>query len=989
MTASTISTSTVAIKWRIAFVLLTQITALWSFSLISGIRARRFVVPVSIILGIVFLIHTLVFSLTPEVVAIGQIETFWGESLTIQQSKPNGWWVPAIFGVAFAVQFFGIYCGYRLWKRDRVSAVLTMIAIFGTLAIFVAEGAKIFLFLHTPVIGAYPSMIWVCLIALLIARGHRRTREQLDASRQRFRGLFDQTSQFVGLMTTDGTLIEANRTALQFVGADEDDVIGLPFWKTPWWKHSPELQAQVRAAVEAANSGTVSRFEVTHPRSDGHLSHFDFSIKPIRDESGEVTLLLPEGTDITERKQAEATIRHLLEGVGATTGQGFFQALTDHLCRACNVDYAFVGEIDPLTFTTVSSVAASHQGSKVDNFTYELENTPCKNVSEQNFCYHPGDVQRLYPKDELLVQMGIESYMGIPLMSVDGRTLGLIVLLHGQTMPIPEQAETILRVVAARAGAELEREQADAGRRAAEEALREHETFLRLTQEAAHVGSWEWDIAAKKFKWSDELTRMHGISVEDFDGELSTAQSFCHPDDVQRLVDAMSAAVSGTDLRAFECRIIRSDGEIRDLWFLGNIVRSGRRSPGRILGVAIDITERKEAEHKQRELELKLAQAQKMETVGRLAGGVAHDFNNLLTVISGYCGLLKSNSSSEDERSKMLQGIEDASLRASALTRQLLTFSRQQVVEPRIIDLNAVVADVETLLRRLIGEDVVLTTVLTPDLDPINADPGQISQVILNLAVNARDAMPTGGKLTIGTDTLIIDDQMISQYPDAQPGRYVRLTVTDDGVGMTTEVQSRLFEPFFTTKGPGQGTGLGLATVSTIADQSGGFLTVSSEPGRGSSFHLYLPTLDSVEKPVPTIATETTPFGNETILVVEDEDVVRGLILQILAHYGYTIIEAANGDQAISRFEEHKETIDLLITDVVMPEIGGRELAEKFQRTRPDLKVLFLSGYTDDAVVRHGVLEADVAFLQKPFTVDGLATKVRNTIDNIHRTFDN
>jgi nitrogen-specific signal transduction histidine kinase/ActR/RegA family two-component response regulator len=396
-----------------------------------------------------------------------------------------------------------------------------------------------------------------------------------------------------------------------------------------------------------------------------------------------------------------------------------------------------------------------------------------------------------------------------------------------------------------------------------------------------------------------------------------------------------------------------------------------------IRGSVTDITERKRAEETRRILESRLAQAQKMEAVGRLAGGVAHDFNNLLTVIIGYCELLRATGPLADAGHDMVEGICAASERAAALTRQLLTFSRQQVVEPCVLDLNAVVADTEKMLRRLIGEDIRLETVLQPALAPVRADPGQIGQVIMNLAVNARDAMPSGGKLTIETATVELDET----FAETRPGRYVLLAVTDTGQGMTPEVKARVFEPFFTTKGSGRGTGLGLATVRTIAEQNRGFVAVYSEPGRGSTFKVYLPTLDGSARVEPAGLTPGGPVGGtETILLVEDEDAVRAVTRRILQGLGYTVVEASGGFEALRWAEQFAGTIDLLVTDVVMPDLGGRKLVEELTLVRPGLKVLYLSGYTDDAVVRHGVLHADVAFLQKPFTVEALARKVRQTL---------
>jgi CheY-like chemotaxis protein len=370
-----------------------------------------------------------------------------------------------------------------------------------------------------------------------------------------------------------------------------------------------------------------------------------------------------------------------------------------------------------------------------------------------------------------------------------------------------------------------------------------------------------------------------------------------------------------------------------------------------------------------------------MEAIGQLAGGIAHDFNNLLTIISGYSGLLL-NSRVDPSTKGQLKEIHKAGERAASLTRQLLAFSRKQVLAPKVLDLNATVMDTEKMLRRLIGEDVLLATALDPNLMPVKVDPGQIEQVIINLAVNARDAMRKGGKLTIDTANVELDETFTHLRPDVKPGRYVMLAVSDTGCGMTKEVEARIFEPFFTTKGPGKGTGLGLATVYGIIKQSGGNIYVYSEPDRGTTFKIYLPTVEEQASPDQSVyGMNVAAFGDETILLVEDEDGVREIARLALEAHGYKVLEASRGQEAIRLCTTHQGPIHLLVSDVVMPEMGGREVAERLGALNAGIKMLYLSGYTDDAVVRHGVLEAQAAFLQKPFTPVALATKVREVLD--------
>ncbi len=381
-------------------------------------------------------------------------------------------------------------------------------------------------------------------------------------------------------------------------------------------------------------------------------------------------------------------------------------------------------------------------------------------------------------------------------------------------------------------------------------------------------------------------------------------------------------------------------------------------------------------------LQQQFRQAQKMEIFGQLAGGVAHDFNNLLTVILGYSEIMLRRLPPGDPARDLLNEIRNAGNRAEALTRQLLAFTRKQVAELQVLDLNAVASDTDKMLRRLIGEDIIVTTALAPNLGMVKVDPGQMQQVILNIAINSRDAMPKGGKLTIETSNVTLDQSYCLSHTQAQPGNYVMLAITDTGVGMNAETKARIFEPLFTTKGPGKGTGLGLATVQSIVQTFNGYIDVYTELGQGTTFKVYLPLVhDSATKGKARSEMNKLPRGNETVLLVEDEDCVRSLARQVLEMCGYTVLEACDGADALARFDGHASEIDILVTDVVMPYLDGRGLADRLLAAKPELKVLFVSGYPNEAVVRHGILDAEFAFLPKPFTTGALADKVRQVLD--------
>jgi PAS domain S-box-containing protein len=478
------------------------------------------------------------------------------------------------------------------------------------------------------------------------------------------------------------------------------------------------------------------------------------------------------------------------------------------------------------------------------------------------------------------------------------------------------------------------------------------------------------DDQMRLIRWNKALEKVSGFTADEI--ARMSPLDFIAREDQEALAAEIQAALR-TGRGSVEGHVRTKDGNKIPYFFSG--VRVTNEKGTFLLGVGIDISERKRLEQQYR-------QAQKMEALGQLAGGVAHDFNNLFTIINGYSDLLIGRFPSGDPTREVLTEIQKAGERAASLTRQLLAFSRRQVLEPKVLNLNAVVGDTEKMLRRLVGEDVILTTALDPALGPVKADPGQLEQVLINLVINARDAMPQGGKLTIETQNVELDESFCRVHPGLRPGPYALLAVTDTGMGMDEATRSHLFEPFFTTKGLGKGTGLGLATVHGIVQQSGGHVEAYSELGMGTTFKVFLP---QVQQPVSPGKSRqgsiSMPRGSETILLVDDEDAVRSLGRQCLRACGYSVLEAKDGQEALQIVEGHRGTIDLLVSDVVMPRLGGRQLAERVTALRPACKVLFLSGYTDDAVVRHGVVEAEYAFLQKPYTPAALAQKVREVLD--------
>ncbi len=510
----------------------------------------------------------------------------------------------------------------------------------------------------------------------------------------------------------------------------------------------------------------------------------------------------------------------------------------------------------------------------------------------------------------------------------------------------------------------------------------------------------EHQIATEQLRQSEEQFRLIAentadlIAVLDLDGKrlynspsyknilgdpkvLQGSSSFdeIHPDDREKVRNIFQGTVgTGRGQRA-EYRFLLPDGSMRYIESQGSVIPDEKGVPARVLVISRDVTERSRVEER-------LRQAEKMEAVGQLAGGVAHDFNNLLTIICGYGSLVLDQLPPESTLNSHVKEILLAGERAASLTRQLLAFSRHQALEQVVLDLNSVVRNMDKMLRRLIGEDIDLVTVASEGLWNVKADPGQMEQVIMNLAVNARDAMRQGGKITIETANVELDENYAQSHPYVKPGSYVMIGVSDTGAGMDAQTQARAFEPFFTTKGPTEGTGLGLSTVYSIIKQSGGHVWLYGEAGCGTTFKVYVPRIDQpLDEPAPPETPEALPQGSETVLVVEDEQAVRILVRRVLESSGYHVLEAAHGAEALIICEEHKEPIDMLMTDVVMPEMSGKLLAERVSAQRPDMRVLYISGYTDNAILHRGVLKSGMNFLQKPFTPEAIVRKVRAVLD--------
>jgi two-component system, cell cycle sensor histidine kinase and response regulator CckA len=505
----------------------------------------------------------------------------------------------------------------------------------------------------------------------------------------------------------------------------------------------------------------------------------------------------------------------------------------------------------------------------------------------------------------------------------------------------------------------------------------QHELLHLIGQHAADMIAVV-DTKGRRLYNSPSYQTVLGYSAE----ELADANSFeqIHPDDRQFVIAAAEEAKRSGSTRKLEYRFRHKDGTWKILESTASLIRNTKGEPDRLVIINRDVTSHRETEKTLRETQLR--HSHKMEALGRLSGGISHDFNNLLSVIIGYAEILDDYASKNEGLRKSLGEIKKAAHRGASLTRQLLAYSRQQVLAPSVMDLNEIVRDMEKMLRRLIGEDIELTTALSAKLGRVMADRGQIEQVIMNLAANARDAMVRGGKLTITTENRVLDGSALYRGESVNPGPYVMLSVSDTGSGMDAETQKHIFEPFFTTKELGRGTGLGLATVFGIVEQCNGHIWVYSEVGKGTTFKLYLPEVgSSVQNTVPEPSRTNSRRTGETILVVEDDESLRVVTRDLLVQGGYEVLEASNGVLALEMAQRQQRPIHLLLTDVVMPEMSGPVLAGKLGAAHPETTILYMSGYTDQTMGDHGILEPGVLFLEKPYTRDTLNHKVREALD--------
>ncbi|HXT85740.1 MAG TPA: PAS domain S-box protein [Verrucomicrobiae bacterium] len=792
----------------------------------------------------------------------------------------------------------------------------------------------------------------------------QRAEKAQKQAEERFRSIFENAVEGIYQSTPDGKFISVNPAMARMFGyASPEEMIEAVNDIGGQLYTDVSHRENFKAAME--EFGTIAGFETHVLRKNGTKIWISETARAVRNVIGRVCYY--EGTleDITSRKRAEAERQVTFEIIHAANVTDNLDELLHRihqaLCRVLYAENCFVALYDPVSclFTFpffVDKYDAAFPPQTMDRSctSYVFRKGEAKLIPQPAF-------DKLATEGEVeLVGTPSPSWLGVPLRTPSA-TIGVLVVQHYENDNAYTRRDLeFLNSVGGQIALAIERKRA-------ETALRDSEARLRVLIERLPAIVWTTD---KELLFTSSLgsgLERLGLKPNEVVG-LSLYEYFQTDDRTFAPIAAHRRALLGETVTfhvewgggSYACHaepLRDSDGEITG-----------------VISMAFDITDRKQ-------LEAQLRQAQKMEAVGRLAGGIAHDFNNLLMVIQGYTELLLDKLGGEHPLRRNAEQIHDASQRAASLTKQLLAFSRKQMLAPQVLNIQDVVTDMEKMLRRLIGEDIELVTVNAPELWHVRADRSQIEQVILNLAVNSRDAMPNGGKLTIETCNTELDSSY-SRQAVVEPGQYVLLAVSDTGIGMDAATQAHIFEPFFTTKEKGKGTGLGLATVYGIVKQSGGYVWVYSEPGKGAAFKVYLPrVIKTVEQTAQKPEPRRSGRGSETILLVEDEKGVRDLAREYLTEAGYIVLEAENAEQALRIARESTAKIDLLFTDVVMAGISGRQLAEQMQQLRPGLRVLYMSGYTDEAIVHHGILGRGMTLLQKPFTLNSLALKIRETLD--------
>ncbi len=778
--------------------------------------------------------------------------------------------------------------------------------------------------------------------------------------------LFQNVPDGLAIESIDSGVLCVNEAFLRMFGYQAGEVLGATLQPliVP-----PERQAEIRWIAECLERGEKITIDTQRRTKDGAVFDVAVSSAPTIVD-GKTTAVHTIFRDISRRKQAEAlnSALYRVANISNTAHdlQQFFAAVHSIVGELMYARNLYIALYDPSTDVLSFPYFVDERDAAPKSRKRNRGLTEYVLRTGESLLATPEVLQKLEEQGEV-ERTGARSldWMGVPLKVGEHSFGALVVQTYSKSVRFSERDKEILTFVSQQVASAVEHKRN-------EQALRRSEWRYRSLVQSSVYGIYRATLEGKFLDVNPALIAMLGYeSPEELLALDPQRDVFMHPEEHTRLIDEFRR-VGRMD--GIEVKWKRKNASPITVRISGRAVSNADEPADVLEAIAEDVTER-------RLLEDQFRQAQKMEAVGRLAGGVAHDFNNLLMVISGYTEVILGHLDLNHPLHEKARAIQLASDRATTLTRQLLAFSRKQMLELKIVDVNAVVQDMERLLRPLIGENIELITRLAPDAGCTRADAGQLEQVLMNLVVNSKDAMPGGGQIVIQTRNITLDDAYRGEQTFIHPGHYVLLSVGDNGAGMDRETQSRIFEPFFTTKEKGKGTGLGLSTVYGIVKQSGGYVMVHSDIGRGTTFNIYLPRgEEAAEAHGAAPASRTAVGGSETVLLVEDEESVRQLVRETLASKGYNVLEAENGQSGLAIAAAHAGTIDLIITDVVMPGMSGRELADQLVAARPEVKVLYLSGYTEDTIVSEGTIESGKAFLQKPFTLQSLSRKVREVL---------
>jgi PAS domain S-box-containing protein len=786
----------------------------------------------------------------------------------------------------------------------------------------------------------------------------KRAEEALRRERDKAQQYLDLAGVMFVTLNKEGEIILINRKGCQILGYEEKELLGRDWFDTCLPLEESDSVKKIFNKLMAGEMTPVEYYENPVVTRSGEKRIIAWHNTVLIDDKESIIGTLSSGEDITERKHSEELLRDSQAELSAIIQNiPVILLIEDRDRRVQKVNGAAI----KFARRSVEEMIGLHSGEAL-RCLHSLDDPQgcgfgpfCESCKVRNTVLETFKTGRSHHRVEARLPFDL-----------NGKKEEIHFLLS--TVPLTISKEQMVLVCI----------EDITHLKHTEQVLQESEERFRQLFDEAPVGYHECDIEGRITQVNQTELNMLGYSAEEMIGRH--VWEFIVEGASQ---EAFKAKIAGTlkPGQVFERTYRRKDGGLLPVLIEDRLLRDVE---GRITGIRAtiqDITEHKRTEEEKATLQEQLRQSQKMEAIGKLAGGIAHDFNNLLTIIKGYGQLSIADLHEGDPLRGNIEEIKNAADKAADLTHQLLAFSRRQILEMKVLDINIILRNLDKMLRRVIGEDIELITVLTEDLGRVKTDPGQIEQVIMNLAVNARDAMPDGGKLTIETANVELDETYAHNHVAVTPGRYVMFSMSDTGVGMTPEVKERVFEPFFTTKGMGRGTGLGLSTVYGIVKQSGGNIWVYSEPGKGATFKIYLPRVDEpLEELMERVELKELPRGDETVLVAEDDEEVRKLAIRILRRQGYTVLEGSHGNEAYNVCKQYTDPIHLLVTDVVMPGMSGHELAEKIASIRPEIRVLYMSGYTDNAIARHGILSEGMSYIQKPFTVEGLARKVREVL---------